>query len=45
MRRDKELLVRKNELLNLEVARLTEHHKALSQQHQLAQGRLTELQA
>ena len=45
VRRDKELLARKNELLNLEVTRLTEGHKTLSRQHQLAVGRLAELQA
>mmetsp|Transcript_62493 Transcript_62493/g.165865 ORF Transcript_62493/g.165865 Transcript_62493/m.165865 type:complete len:150 (-) Transcript_62493:450-899(-) len=44
VRRDKELLVRKNEMLSLEVGRLTEQHAALGRQHALSQARLAELQ-
>lgn len=44
LRRDKELLVRKNDLLNLEVSRGTEQLQAAQRQLQLAQGRLAELE-
>ena len=45
MRRDKELLSRKNELLTLEVQRLGSKHEALTRQHQAAQAKLAESQA
>lgn len=45
LRRDKELLTRKNELLNLEVNRLTDTNGALARQHKLCASRLAELES